>query len=135
MVRKEKEGKELLERIGLPKITDGKIADAFAMTIEFMKYQGEAAYVIARKQAIATTSTVSSIGLGWSAFFFGLVQESWLTSSLGLMLVFVGTYFLAYWTPRVMNKLRNTLDESGAMRFYSKWLPQYAGGIVAEDKP
>ncbi len=134
MTPKSDRKKELLSSLNLSKLVEGRqITDAVAMTVEFMRYEGEVAYRIAKKQAVATTSTVSSIGLGWSAFFFGFVQDSWLTSSLGLMLVFVGTYFLAYWTPRVLDRLRKSLDESEAAAFYSRWLSD--SGAPANSKP
>ncbi len=132
MARRENVGKEMLGYLDPRKIADGKLRDSFGITIEFMKIQGRVGYEIAKKQAIATASTASSIGIGWSAFFFGFVQNSWLTSSLGLMLVFVGTYFLAYWTPKVMDRLRQSLDESEAAKFYSKWLPGQ-DGVAASD--
>ena len=123
MVRNRKTGKGLFSYLDLPKIGDGEpIADTVVMAVEFMKYQGEVAYEICKRQAIAITSTASTIGIGWSAFFFGIMQESWLSSSLGLMMVFAGTYLLGYWTPRVLDKVREGLDSSGAAKFYNKWL-------------
>lgn len=136
MTEHEKETKQPFPHLDLPKIASGKpIADAVAMTVEFVKLQGEVAYEIAKKQAIATTSTASTIGIGWSAFFFGILEQSWLTSSLGLMLVFGGTYLLAYWTPRVLDRLRTRLDEKGTARFYAKWLPELAGPEGANESP
>jgi len=44
------------------------MADSFLMAVEFLKYQGEVAYEISKKQAIAITSTSSTIGIGWSSF-------------------------------------------------------------------
>ncbi len=132
MARKEKDAKELLGYLDPRKLADGKLVDPFVVTIEFMKIQGKVGYEIAKKQAIATASTASSIGIGWSAFFFGFVQNSWFTSSLGLMLVFAGTYFLAYWTPKVMDRMRRTLDEAEAAKFYGKWVPG-AGVAVEKD--
>ena len=134
MARKEQDMKEILGHLDPRKIADGKLADSLVVTLEFMKIQGRVGYEIAKKQAIATATTASSIGIGWSAFFFGFVQGSWLTSSLGLMLVFAGTYFLAYWTPKVMNRLKRNLDESEAAKFYSKWVPDQ-GGPTASDAP
>ncbi len=120
MAPKEKNRKEVLGYLDPRKIADGKLTDPFVVTLEFMKMQGRIGYEIAKKQAIATASTASSIGIGWSAFFFGFVQDSWLTSSLGLMLVFAGTYFLAYWTPKVMDRLKRSLDETEAAKFYGR---------------
>lgn len=120
MAPKEKNRKEVLGYLDPRKIADGKLTDPFVVTLEFMKIQGRIGYQIAKKQAIATASTASSIGIGWSAFFFGFVQDSWLTSSLGLMLVFAGTYFLAYWTPKVMDRLKRSLDETEAAKFYGR---------------
>lgn len=132
MARKERDRKELLGFLDPRKIVDGKLADSFVVTVEFMKIQGKVGYEIARKQAIATASTASSIGIGWSAFFFGFVQGSWLTSSLGLMLVFAGTYFLAYWTPKVLDRLRRNLDESEAAKLFDKWVPDHGETTAAD---
>ncbi len=123
MDRKAKGGKDLREHIDPRRIADGKLADTFVMTIEFMKIQGKVGYEIARKQAIATASSASSIGIGWSAFFFGFAQGSLLTSSLGLMVALAGTYILAYWTPKVMDRLKRRLDETEAAEFFGKWAP------------
>ncbi len=116
-----REGKELLGHLDLRKIANGKLADPFVVTIEWMKIQGKIGYQIAKKQAIATASSASSIGFGWSMFFFGFVQSSWLTTSVGLMIVITGTYFLAFWTPKVVDRLRRRLDETEAAKFYSRW--------------
>ncbi len=134
MAPKDKDRKELLGYLDPRKIADGKIADPFVMTVEFMKVQGRVGYQIARKQAIATASTVSSVSIGWSVFFFGLVENSWLTSSLGLMLVFAGTYILAYWTPKVMDRLKRSLDEAEAAKFFNKWASDH-GGTMQSDLP
>lgn len=123
MVQNRKIGKELFSYLDLPKIGDKEqIANTIAMAVEFMKYQGEVAYEIGKRQAIAITSTASTIGIGWSAFFFGLAQESWLTSSIGMMMVFGATFLLGYWTPKVLDKTREGLDALGAAKFYRKWL-------------
>jgi len=98
------------------------IEDTIVMAVEFMKYQGEVAYEISKRQAIAITSTASTIGIGWSAFFFGISQEAWFTSSIGLMMVFAGTYILGFWTPKVLDKVRDGLDDRGAAKFRDKWL-------------
>ncbi len=113
--------RELLGKLDPRRIADGKLADPIVMTLEWMTIQGRVGYKIAKKQAIATASSVSSIGIGWSAFFFGLAQDSWLTSSLGLMMVLAGTYLLAYWTPKIIDRLRRTLDEVEVAKFYSRW--------------
>lgn len=109
------------------------IADTISMTVEFMKYQGEVAYEIGKRQAIAITSTASTIGIGWSAFFFGISQESWLTSSVGIMMVVGATFLLGYWTPRVVDKARKSLDDIGAAKFRNKWLSD-AGTLVPAGK-
>ncbi len=135
MARKEMDTKAVLRYLDPRKIADGKLADPFVVTIEFMKIQGRVGYQIARKQAIATASTVSSVSIGWSVFFLGFVQNSWLTSSVGLMLVFAGTYLLAYWTPKVMDRLRRSLDESEAAKFYSRWGPDQDGATPSDASP
>jgi len=122
MVRN-KERKGLFSYLDLPRIGEREpIGDSIAMAVEFMKYQGEVAYEIGKRQAIAITSTASTIGIGWSAFFFGIAQESWFSSSIGLMMVFAGTYFLGYWTPRVLDRVRGRLNDSVAAKFHDKWL-------------
>jgi hypothetical protein len=136
MVRTKVTGKEMLSYLELPKKIDGEpIAETFLMAVEYMKHQGEVAYEVGKRQAIAITSTASTIGIGWSAFFFGIVQESWFSSSLGLMMVFAGTYILAYWTPKVLDKVRQGLDDSGASRLYSKWLYDHSNTGTAEKGP
>jgi hypothetical protein len=110
------------------------VTDMVVMAIEFMKYQGEVAYEIGKRQAIALASTASTIGIGWSAFFFGIAQESWLTTSLGLMMVFAGTYLLGFWTPRVVDKARTGIDKLGAAKFYEKWLSDYVKPGVPEKR-
>ena len=136
MVRIKKSRKELFSYLNLPRM-GGKeqLADTVAMAIDFMKYQGEVAYEASKKQAIALTSTASTIGIGWSAFFFGIAQESWFTSSIGLMMALAGTFILGYWTPKIMDKLRGGLDELGAAKFYNKWLSDSAeSGTVEESQ-
>jgi hypothetical protein len=108
------------------------VTDMATMAVEFMKYQSEVAYETAKSHAVAMTSSASTIGFGWSAFFFGIYQESWLTSSIGLTLVFVGMFFLAYWTPRILGKLRAGLDDLGAKRIYDKWFTDPAKSETAE---
>jgi hypothetical protein len=108
------------------------VTDMATMALEFMKYQSEVAYETAKRHAVAMTSSASTIGFGWSAFFFGIYQESWLTSSIGLMLVFVGMFFLAYWTPRILGKLRAGLDDLGAKMIYDKWLADPSKSETAE---
>lgn len=107
-----------------------QVTDTIMMSVEFMKYQAEISYEVSKKLAISITSTASTIGIGWSAFFFGIAQESWITSSLGLMMVFAGTFFLTFWTPRILDKARTGLDELGAAKFFDKWL---AGASGTED--
>jgi hypothetical protein len=124
--------KELFSYLSSPRGGKEPIADTVVMAVEFMKYQAEVAYEVGKKQVISITSTASTIGIGWSAFFFGLTQESWLTSSLGLMLVFAGTFFLGYWTPRILDGARRGLEEIGASKFYQKWLSDSAGIASAE---
>jgi len=127
MARDKKSIKELFSYLDLPRVAEREqIADTIAMSIEFMKYQGEVAYEIGKKQAIAITSTASTLGVGWSAFFFGIALESWLTSSIGLMIVFGATYLLGYWTPKVVDKARQSYEELGAAKFYKKWLSEPA---------
>lgn len=117
--------KQLFSSLDFPKTGDkAQIAATIAMTVELMKYQGEVAYEIGKKQVISIASTSSTIGIGWSAFFFGLSLESWLTSSIGLMMVFAGMFFLGYWTPRILDKARGSLEDIGAARFCSKWLSE-----------
>jgi len=127
MVDEKKSGKELFSYLSLPRKGEREpMADSFLMAVEFLKYQGEVAYEISKKQAIAITSTSSTIGIGWSAFFFGIAQESWLTSSIGMMMVFGATFLLGYWTPKVVDKARSSLDAMGAAKFYEKWLSESA---------
>ena len=115
--------KELFSYLDFPRIGQREsIADTALMSIEFLKYQAEVAYEIGKKQAISITSTASTIGVGWSVFIFGIAQEAWFTSSLGLMLVFAGTFLLGYWTPRVLDRMRSSLDSLASTKFYSKWL-------------
>ena len=133
MVRNKKGNKELFSYLEFPRIGDREqIADSMLMAVEFLKYQGEVAYEISKKQAIAITSTASTIGIGWSAFFFGISQESWLTSSIGMMMVFGATFMLGYWTPKVVDKARKSLDDLGAAKFYNKWLSDSAMSEAAE---
>jgi len=133
MVRNNKSRAGPFSYLDLPKIRDGEpVSDMVLMAFEFMKYQGEVAYEIGKKQAIAVTSTASTIGIGWSAFFFGISLESWFTSSVGLMMVFAGTFLLGYWTPRLMDMGRRGLDELGAAKFYSKWLSEHRDTGTAE---
>jgi hypothetical protein len=123
MVRNKISRKELFSYLDFPRIGDRvPIEDTIVMAVEFMKYQGEVAYEISKRQAIAITSTASTIGIGWSAFFFGISQEAWFTSSIGLMMVFAGTYILGFWTPKVLDKVRDGLDDRGAAKFRDKWL-------------
>ena len=127
MVRDRRSIKERFSYLDIPRSGEREpMANTIVMTVEFMKYQGEVAYETSKRQAIAITSTASTIGIGWSAFFFGISQEAWFTSSLGLMMVFAGTYFLGYWTPRVVDKARKSLDDIGAAKFYKKWLSDSA---------
>ncbi len=122
---------ELFSYLDLPRIGKGEpVADMVVMTVEFMKYQGEVAYETAKRQAIAITSMASTISIGWSVFFFGIYGGGWLAPSIGIMLVFAGTFFLGYWTPRFVEKLRMGLNELGAAKFYDKWLP---GSAKSED--
>lgn len=100
----------------------GQVADSVLMAIEFMKQQGEVAYEIGKRQAISITSSATTVGIGWSAFFFGIAIDSWFTSGLGLVMVFSGTFFLGYLAPRMLDKLRNGLIDSGVARLYEKWL-------------
>ena len=123
MVRNKKSMKGIFSYLDSPRIGGREpVADMVVMAVEFVKYQGEVAYEIGKRQAISITSTASTIGIGWSAFFIGITQEAWLTSSIGLMMVFAGTFFLGYWTPRVLDKMRDGLDDLGAAKFYDKWL-------------
>ena len=125
--------KELFEYLDLPKIGDREpVADTIAMMLEFVKYQGEVAYELGKRQAISITSTASTIGIGWAAFFFGIAQGSWFTSSLGLMVVFGATFLLAYWTPRMMNSLRDSLDGLAEAKFYKKWVIDPAKSMLTE---
>jgi hypothetical protein len=134
MVRERKSGKELFSYLDFPKVGDReKIAETMLMAVEFLKYQGEVAYEISKKQAIAITSTASTIGIGWSAFFFGIAQESWLTTSIGMMMVFFATFLLGYWTPKVVDKARKSLDDLGAAKFYDRWLSDSAKSGGAEE--
>jgi len=115
--------KEFFSFLDRPRsVSKEQITDTIVMSVEFMKYQAEVTYEVSKKLAISITSTASTIGIGWSAFFFGIAQESWVTSSLGLMMVFAGTFFLAFWTPRILDKARTGLEELGATKFYDKWL-------------
>jgi len=133
MVRNKKGKKELFSYLDFPRIGDREqIADTMLMAVEFLKYQGEVAYEISKRQAIAITSTASTIGIGWSAFFFGIAQESWLTSSIGMMVVFGATFLLGYWTPKVVDTARKSLDDLGAAKFYNKWLSDSAKSGGAE---
>ncbi len=136
MLRNKKSGKDLFSYLNFPRIGEREpVADMVVMAVEFMKYQGEVAYETSKRQAIAITSTASTIGIGWSAFFFGISQESWLMSSLGFMMAFAGTFFLGYWTPRIVDKLRGSLDDIGAAKFYDKWLSDSAKPEAAEKSP
>jgi hypothetical protein len=115
--------KELFSFLDRPRnASKEQIRDTIVMSVEFMKYQAEISYEVSKKLAISITSTASTIGVGWSAFFFGISQESWITSSLGLMMVFAGTFLLGFWTPRILDKARTGLDELGAAKFYDRWL-------------
>jgi hypothetical protein len=133
MVADKKGKKELFSYLDLPRLGEReRIADTIALTVEFMKYQGEVAYEIGKRQAIAMTSTASTIGIGWSAFFFGIAQESWLTSSIGMMVVIGSVFLLSYWTPRMVDSARKSLDDVGAAKFYSKWLADSTKTETAE---
>ena len=133
MISNKKSRKEMFSYLDLPNIGKREpMADSILMAVEFLKYQGEVAYEISKRQAIAITSTASTIGIGWSAFFFGISQESWLTSSIGMMLVFGATFLLGYWTPKVVDKARKNLDDLGAAKFYNKWLSDSAKSGAAE---
>ncbi len=127
MVRSKETRKGLFSIPYLPKIGEKEpIVEAVAIAVEFIKHQGEVAYEVGKRQAIAITSTASTIGVGWSFFFFGIMQESWLSSSIGLMMVVAATYFLGYWTPRMLDGVRESLDVSGALRIYEKWFADRA---------
>lgn len=128
MIRNKESWKGLFSYLDIPKMGDKEqIANTITMTVEFMKYQGEVAYEIGKRQAIALTSTASTIGIGWSAFFFGIAQGSWFTSSVGVMMVLAATFLLTYWTPRFVDRTRRSLDEIGAAKFYKKWLAKNEG--------
>jgi hypothetical protein len=136
MLSNKRSRKEMFSYLDFPRIGEREpMKDMVAMAVEFMKYQGEVAYETTKKQAIAITSTASTIGIGWSALFFGIAQESWLTSSLGMMMVFAGTFFLGYWTPRVVDKARKGIDDFGASKFYNKWLSDSAKSETAKKGP
>lgn len=134
MVRNKDGRRELFSYLDLPRVGGGEqVTDTIVMAVDFMKYQGEVAYEIGKRQAISITSTASTIGIGWSAVFFGIAQESWFTSSIGLMMVFAGTFFLGYWTPKILDKMRVGLDEVGAAKFYNKWLSTTGRSGLAEE--
>jgi hypothetical protein len=136
MVRSTITKKELFAYLDLPRIKKGEpVANTIAMTVEFMKYQGEVAYEIGKKQAMAITSASSVIGVGWSAFFFGIIQESWLTSGVGVMMAVGAMFLLGYWTPKVLDRTRKTLDDLGATKFYNKWLSESTKSKVDEMRP
>ncbi len=123
MVLKKVAPKELFSFLDRPRsVRKEQISDTILMSVDFMKYQAEVTYEVSKKLAISITSTASTIGIGWSAFFFGIAQESWITSSLGLMMVFAGTFFLTFWTPRILDKARVGLEDLGAAKFFDKWL-------------
>ena len=123
MVSNKIQRRQLFAFLDKPKmIGKDQVRDSVVMSLEFMKYQAEVSYEVSKKLAISITSTASTIGVGWSAFFFGITQESWVTSSIGLMMVFGGTFLLGFWTPRIMDRARKGLDELGAAKFYEKWL-------------
>lgn len=127
MVGEKSSGKSLLSRLNLPKAALSEpSAETVTMIIEYMKHQGEVAYQVGRRQAIALTSSVSTLSIGWSIFFFGVMQESWLSSSVGLMMVFAATYFLGYWTPRALERVRQGLDATGATELYERWVAMHA---------
>jgi hypothetical protein len=127
MVGEKGSGKGLFSRLELPKAALSEpSAEIVAMIVEHMKHQGEVAYQVGRKQAIALTSSVSTLSIGWSIFFFGIMQESWLSSSIGLMMVFAATYFLGYWTPRLLDRVRAGLDATGAAVLYDRWIAAHA---------
>jgi hypothetical protein len=135
MVRDKKGRQRLFSYLDIPRGGEREpVTDMVVMAVEFMKYQGEVAYEIGKRQAIALTSTASTIGIGWSAFFFGIAQESWLTTSLGLMMVLAGTYLLGFWTPKVVDRARAGIDRLGASKFYEKWLSEYARSSAAEKR-
>jgi len=122
MVQEKKQVRGLMGHLDLSKLGEKEqLSRTVAMALDFMKHQGEVAYEVGKRQAMALTSTASTIGIGWSAFFFGIMQESWLSSSIGLMLVFGGTYLLAFWTPKVLDKVRQGLEATRAAEFYKKW--------------
>lgn len=126
----------LFSYLDLLKIREREPAtDMAVMAVEFMKYQGEVAYETAKRQAIVISSTASTIGIGWSAFFFGIMQESWLTSSIGLMMVFAGTFLLQHWTPRAVDQVRRGFVDFEAAKFYYKWLSDSAKPRVAQKRP
>lgn len=133
MVRKKKSEKVLFPYLDLPRIGERElISDMYQMTLEFMKYQGEVAYETSKIQAITIASTASSIGVGWSAFFFGAVQEDWLMVIFGLTMSFAGATILGYYAPRRMDRLRESLDNLGAVKFYKKWLSDFVKSEVAQ---
>ncbi len=133
MAKDKETRKEPLSQLDLSKIAHKEqITNTVAMTVEFMKYQGEVAYEIGKKQAISIASTASSISIGWSAFFFGIAMESWAASSIGLMMVLAGTFLLGFWTPRVLEKARGSLDELAAAKFVNKWFSEAKNSGAAD---
>jgi hypothetical protein len=136
MVSNKENKKRLFSYLDSPRIGEKEpVSDMVVMTVDFLKYQGEIAYETGKRQAIALTSTASTLGIGWSAFFFGIAMESWATTSIGLMVVIGGTYLLGFWTPRLMDKGREGLVDLGAMKFYNKWLSDSARTEAAEKRP
>jgi len=116
-------GGELLPHIDILRAKEGvQVADAVLMAIEFMRHQGEVAYEVGKRQALSIASTASTVGIGWSAFFFGIAIDSWFMSGVGLVLVLGGTFILGYFTPRMLDKLRTSLTDSGAAKLYAKWI-------------
>ena len=135
MVRKKKTEKELFGYLDLPK-TGGRepLADMYQMALEFMKYQGEVAYETGKTQAILIASTASTMGVGWSALFFGMAQEDWLMAGLSATMVFVSTLVLLYWAPKMVDITRGALESLGAAKFYNKWLSDYAKSGAPEKR-
>jgi len=123
MTRDEKIRKELSPRLDILRTGEGgQAVETVLMAIESVKQQGEVAYEVGKRQAISITSGASTVGIGWSAFFFGIAIDSWFTSGVGLVMVFGGTFFLGYLTPRMLDKVRSSFMDSGVAKLYEKWL-------------
>ena len=123
MTRDKKIGDELPPHMDILGAKEGgQVGNSVLMAIEFMKQQSEVAYEVGKRQAMSIASSATTMGIGWSAFFFGIAIDSWFTSGLGLLMVFSGTFFLGYLAPRMLDRLRNGLVNSGMARLYEKWL-------------